>query len=122
MIKNPQQLFRSQFPPSFKPQLRRKTAPTDIKYNKRLERKYEKLIVEFAKYKKERHEALNSNRQTRFIINKFFKLDSNLNRDLNPIDIVYLRLFLMQHLKIVSYPKKNFSINFVQVFLKLKKL
>jgi len=83
-----------------------------------LEKNYEKIIAQFVKYKKEIKNDLtliDTNRQSRFIINRMFKLDSNIKRDLEPIDIVYMRLFLMQHIKIVSYPKKSFLINFVQV-------
>ena len=83
-----------------------------------MEKNYEKIIAQFVKYKKEIKNDLtliDTNRQSRFIINRMFKLDSNIKRDLEPIDIVYMRLFLMQHIKIVSYPKKSFLINFVQV-------
>ena len=114
------QLFNSQFPETFKPNVRRKTAHPDIKYKKHLEKNYEKLIALFVKYRREKHETLRNAGQSRFIINKLFK--SNSYFDLNPVVVVYLRLFLMQNIKIVSYPKKNFYINFIQVTQVLTKL
>ena len=118
-------LFKSQFPENFQPRLRRKAVlhttinRRKLKQNLHLEKNYEKIIAQFVKYKKEKNESIiDSNRQSRFIINKMIKLDSsNLKRDQEPIDIVYMRLFLMQHIKILSYPKKSFNINYVQVFI-----
>jgi hypothetical protein len=89
-----------------------------------LSKNYKKIIYLFAKYKKHFSEdSIESISHTRFVINKLFKHQSDLNKNVNlkPVDINYLRLFIGQKLNFISYPKINFYFHYVQV-LKLAKL
>ena len=95
----------------------------ELLYFKHLNKKYQKFIYLFAKYKQHSsEESIDSIKRARFLINKLFKQEADLASNeacLSQVDASYLRLFMRQSLSMSSFPKSGFFFRYVKVHVSL---